>query len=65
MIVVEDGVYEHLCFDNYESLKLPRFGNVPGAWNRTISVYSAGKLFSATGIRMGWAIGPSDLIKFV
>lgn len=31
--------------------------------NRTISVYSAGKLFSATGVRSGWIIGSADLIK--
>ncbi|EGR29652.1 kynurenine-oxoglutarate transaminase, putative [Ichthyophthirius multifiliis] len=62
VIVVEDGVYEHLCFE-YESLKLPRFANLD--WDRTISVYSAGKLFSATGIRIGWTIGPYELIKYV
>lgn len=32
-------------------------------WERTISVLSAGKIFSATGIRIGWAIGPCHLIK--
>jgi aspartate/methionine/tyrosine aminotransferase len=31
-------------------------------WERTVSIYSAGKLFSITGSRMGWAIGPKDLI---
>ncbi|KAL4506698.1 hypothetical protein ABPG72_000269 [Tetrahymena utriculariae] len=64
-IVVEDGVYEHLCFDNYEPLKLPRFAQLEGAWDRTVSVYSAGKLYSATGIRMGWAVGPQSIIKYV
>lgn len=28
-----------------------------------MSIYSAGKLFAATGIRVGWAVGPSNLIK--
>ncbi|EGR27896.1 kynurenine-oxoglutarate transaminase, putative [Ichthyophthirius multifiliis] len=64
LIIVEDGVYEHLCFEHLP-LKLPRFANLPNTWNRTISVYSAGKLFSATGIRVGWAIGPQNLIKYV
>jgi aspartate/methionine/tyrosine aminotransferase len=31
--------------------------------NRTLSIYSAGKIFAATGSRVGWAIGPSKLIK--
>jgi len=29
---------------------------LPGMWERTISVGSAGKLFSATGVRIGWAV---------
>lgn len=34
-------------------------------YNRTISIYSAGKIFAATGVRSGWVIGPSHLIKAV
>jgi len=33
--------------------------------DRTISVYSAGKIFSATGVRSGWAVGHPSLIKSV
>lgn len=33
--------------------------------DRTISVHSAGKLFSCTGSRMGWVIGPSNIVKSV
>lgn len=36
---------------------------VDGMFERSINVSSAGKLFSATGIRVGWAIGPSNLMK--
>lgn len=31
----------------------------------TLTVGSAGKNFYATGWRVGWLIGPSDLIKYV
>lgn len=31
--------------------------------DRTISVYSAGKIFAATGIRSGWVVGPTELVK--
>jgi aspartate/methionine/tyrosine aminotransferase len=34
-------------------------------YDRTISVYSAGKIFAATGVRSGWVIGPANLIKAV
>jgi len=29
---------------------------IEGMWDRTISIHSAGKLLSATGIRVGWTI---------
>lgn len=33
--------------------------------DRTLSIYSAGKIFAATGVRSGWVIGNSSLIKAV
>lgn len=56
VIVIVDGVYEAHAFDRYEPMKIPRFATIPGMWERTISISSAGKLFSATGIRIGWAV---------
>ena len=38
------------------------FATLPGMWDRTITISSAGKTFSATGWQVGWAIGPSKLI---
>ena len=35
---------------------------LPGMWERTITVGSAGKTFSATGWKLGWGIGPANLI---
>lgn len=32
-------------------------------YDRTLSVYSGGKIFSATGSRIGWVVGPAYLIK--
>lgn len=34
-------------------------------YERTVGVYSAGKIFAATGVRTGWVIGPSNLIKSI
>jgi aspartate/methionine/tyrosine aminotransferase len=34
-------------------------------FDRTLSIYSAGKIFAATGIRSGWVIGPAPLVKAV
>lgn len=32
-------------------------------WERTITIGSAGKTFSMTGWKLGWAYGPSNLMK--
>lgn len=39
------------------------FASLPGMWDRTITVSSAGKTFSATGWQVGWCIGPKHLIS--
>lgn len=36
---------------------------MPGMWERTITFGSGGKTFGVTGWRIGWAIGPHDLLK--
>ena len=32
-------------------------------FNKTLTVYSGGKLFNSTGWKVGWVVGPSNLIK--
>ena len=56
-ILVSDEVYEHLAFDGPV-----RLATRPGAWERTLSISSFGKSFSATGWKIGWAVGPEALI---
>lgn len=58
LYILMDEVYEHQVFDKYHIL--PRSQKL---FNKTISIMSAGKIFSATGVRVGWAIGPEYLIK--
>lgn len=36
---------------------------LPDMWERTITIGSAGKTFSMTGWKLGWAYGPANLIK--
>uniref|UniRef100_A0A674MED8 Kynurenine--oxoglutarate transaminase 3 n=1 Tax=Takifugu rubripes TaxID=31033 RepID=A0A674MED8_TAKRU len=36
---------------------------LPGMWDRTVTIGSAGKTFSVTGWKLGWSIGPEHLIK--
>lgn len=39
------------------------FATLPNMYNKTITISSAGKTFSATGWQVGWCVGPSHLIK--
>jgi len=36
---------------------------LPGMWDRTVTIGSAGKTFSVTGWKLGWSIGPQHLIQ--
>jgi N-succinyldiaminopimelate aminotransferase len=60
VLVICDEVYEHLTFDDAEHLPLATF---PGMRDRTIRISSAGKTFSATGWKIGWALSTPELIS--
>jgi N-succinyldiaminopimelate aminotransferase len=62
LVVVTDEVYEHLVFDGREHIPLC---TLPGMWDRTVSISSAGKTFSFTGWKVGWVTGPADLVDVV
>ncbi|KRT78561.1 hypothetical protein AMK59_6684 [Oryctes borbonicus] len=36
---------------------------LPGMWERTVTIGSAGKTFSVTGWKVGWAYGPANLMR--
>ena len=38
------------------------FASIGKNWERTITLFSGGKLYSATGWRIGWAIAPTPLL---
>jgi N-succinyldiaminopimelate aminotransferase len=61
LIAVTDEVYEHLIF---EGSHVP-LCTLPGMRERTITVSSAGKTFSFTGWKVGWAVAPAPLIAAV
>lgn len=55
-----DEVYEWLVYRGHQHIKI---ATLPGMWDRTITIGSAGKTFSVTGWKLGWSIGPAHLVK--
>ena len=59
-----DEVYEHLVFTDADSPHVP-MATLPGMRERTLRISSAGKTFSCTGWKIGWASGPAPLVSAV
>jgi N-succinyldiaminopimelate aminotransferase len=57
-VALADEVYEHICFAPARHLRL---ATLPGMEERTVTVSSAGKSFSFTGWKIGWAIAAPEL----
>lgn len=62
LLVVTDEVYEHLTFDGRPHLPI---STLPGMAERTLTLSSAGKSWSVTGWKVGWATGPAELVAAV
>ncbi|MCB0173002.1 MAG: aminotransferase class I/II-fold pyridoxal phosphate-dependent enzyme, partial [Anaerolineae bacterium] len=62
VIAVTDEVYEHIVFDDCRHVPL---AGLPGMADRTVTISSAGKTFSMTGWKVGWAVAPPDLIQAI
>jgi N-succinyldiaminopimelate aminotransferase len=60
--VVTDEVYEHLLFDGLQHVPV---ATLPGMAERTLTISSAGKTFSATGWKVGWVSGPAEAVAAV
>jgi N-succinyldiaminopimelate aminotransferase len=61
LLAVTDEVYEHIVFDGAHR----PLASYPGMASRTLTVSSAGKTFSFTGWKVGWACGPAPLVDAV
>ncbi|XP_054156667.1 kynurenine aminotransferase-like isoform X2 [Oppia nitens] len=59
-IAVMDEVYEWISYKGEQHL---RMASLPDMWDRTITIGSAGKTFSVTGWKLGWAYGPEHLLQ--
>jgi len=58
VLAITDEVYDRLVYDSAEHLPL---ATLPGMWERTLTLNSAGKTFGVTGWKIGYAVGPAEL----
>lgn len=59
--VVTDEIYEHLVYGDSVFSSMPVL--VPSLADRTVVVNGVAKTYAMTGWRVGWMIGPVDVIK--
>jgi aspartate/methionine/tyrosine aminotransferase len=59
--VVTDEIYEHLTYDGAEAVSMPVA--VPALADRCIVLNGVAKTYAMTGWRVGWLIGPPDVVK--
>uniref|UniRef100_A0A8C5G8E0 Aminotransferase class I/classII large domain-containing protein n=1 Tax=Gouania willdenowi TaxID=441366 RepID=A0A8C5G8E0_GOUWI len=62
LLCFSDEVYEWLTYDGAKHVKI---ASLPGMWERTVTIGSGGKTFSATGWKVGWAMGSGHILKYM
>jgi aspartate/methionine/tyrosine aminotransferase len=59
--VVADEIYEHLVYGDAEHVSMPVA--VPDLADTCVIVNGVAKTYAMTGWRVGWLIGPADIVK--
>jgi len=70
ILVLSDEVYEWMTYSDgertgHKRVEHTRIATLPGMWERTITLGSAGKTFSVTGWKIGWAIAAEPLANAI
>ncbi len=63
VIVITDEIYEHLTYDGHEHHSI--LAVVPELADQTVILNGVAKTYAMTGWRVGWLIGPPDVVKAV
>jgi aspartate/methionine/tyrosine aminotransferase len=61
IFVVTDEIYEHLTYGDHEFTSMPAL--VPDLMDRCVVLNGVAKTYAMTGWRVGWMIGPRDVVK--
>jgi aspartate/methionine/tyrosine aminotransferase len=59
--VIADEIYEHLVYDGATAVSMPTL--VPELAEQCVVVNGVAKTYAMTGWRVGWLIGPADVVK--
>ena len=59
--VITDEIYEHLTFGSHVFSSMPAL--VPDLADQTLVLNGVAKTYAMTGWRVGWMIGPKDIMK--
>ena len=59
--VIADEIYQNLTYDGVRAVSIVEA--VPALQDRTILVNGVAKTYAMTGWRLGWMVGPADIIK--
>jgi aspartate/methionine/tyrosine aminotransferase len=59
--VLTDEIYEHLTYDGASAASMPAV--VPELADRCVVVNGVAKTYAMTGWRVGWMLGPADVVK--
>lgn len=62
LMVLADDIYDLFVYDNFEHVSP---ASLPGGKERTLTLNALSKAYSMTGWRLGWIVGPADLMARV
>jgi len=62
LFVLSDEIYEYLVYDG---LKHHSIASIPGMKERTITANGFSKAYSMTGWRLGYIVGPKDIMQHI
>lgn len=60
ILIISDEVYEHIIFDNHLHNSIAKY---PELAERSILVFSFGKMYHATGWKLGYCMAPEKIMK--
>lgn len=62
LIVIADDIYDLFVYDDFEHVSP---ASLPGGKERVLTLNALSKAYSMTGWRLGWIVGPADLMARV